>query len=85
MTRIKIVSDPNILRGKPVVAGTRISVEMIMDLLIAGMSVEEILSEYSHLTKESVLDAITFAENAVTKETIYPLVEDDGSVSFATA
>ncbi|OGE31279.1 hypothetical protein A3C59_00790 [Candidatus Daviesbacteria bacterium RIFCSPHIGHO2_02_FULL_36_13] len=63
----KIVSDPKILGGKPVIAGTRISVELIMNFLSAGMSVKDILSEYPELKKSEVMAAIDYAAKLVTK------------------
>lgn len=63
MSSPKIISDSKILGGKPVIAGTRISVELIMNFLGAGMSVEEILSEYTELKKNEVLAAIDYATN----------------------
>lgn len=66
MTTARIVSDPKILFGKPVIAGTRISVELIMEELGAGTSVEELLTDYPHLTREDVLAAIDFAAQSST-------------------
>ena len=54
----RIAMNPKILRGKPVIKGTRISVEFILELLASGMSVENIVKEYSHLKKEDVLAAV---------------------------
>ena len=63
----KIISDPKILGGKPVIAGTRISVELIINFLSAGMSVKDILSEYPELKKSEVMAAIDYAAKLVTK------------------
>ena len=67
MAKTKIVSNPKILDGKPVIAGTRISVELIMNFLGAGMSVKEITTEYPELKKSEVVAAIEYATNLVTK------------------
>lgn len=67
MTKVKIVSNPKILNGKPVIAGTRISVELIMNFLGSGMSVKEILSEYPELKKPEVVAAIGYATKLVSK------------------
>ncbi len=67
MSKAKIVSDPKILSGKPVIAGTRISVELIMNFLRAGMSIKEILSEYPELKKAEVVTAIEYAAKLVSK------------------
>ena len=56
-----IQSDPSIMMGKPVIAGTRISVELILEKLAAGESVEQILDAHPRLTKEAVLAALDFA------------------------
>lgn len=56
----QIVSDPNVLCGKPCIDGTRISVELILDKLGAGDSVADILTDYQFLTREQVLEAIRF-------------------------
>jgi uncharacterized protein (DUF433 family) len=54
--------NPEVMVGKPVIKGTRITVELIMELTASGMSVDEIVSEYSHLTPDGVLAARKFAE-----------------------
>ncbi|HEV3440889.1 MAG TPA: DUF433 domain-containing protein [Gemmata sp.] len=68
----KIVSDPKILFGKPVIAGTRISVELILEGLGSGMSVDDLLQDYPHLTKDQILAAIRFAAQALRCDVIYP-------------
>lgn len=67
MKKAKIVSDPKILRGKPVIAGTRISVALIMNFLAAGMSIEDIIKEYRELKKSEVIAAIDYATKLVSK------------------
>lgn len=57
----KITVDPDVLAGKPVIAGTRISVELILDRCADGWSVEEILESYPTLQREDVLAALAFA------------------------
>lgn len=64
----QIVSNPEILGGKPVIAGTRISVELILDRIASGMSVKEILIDYPHLTTDQVQAAVAYAKNLVTKK-----------------
>ncbi|EDP73456.1 DUF433 domain-containing protein [Hydrogenivirga sp. 128-5-R1-1] len=51
----RIVSNPNILQGKPTIKGTRISVELILRKLGEGMSIEELLEAYPVLTREDIL------------------------------
>ena len=52
------ILDKEILNGKPIIKGTRISVEFILELLSSGMRTEDILKEYPHLKKEDILAAI---------------------------
>lgn len=63
MAKAKIISDSRILSGKPVIAGTRISVELIMNFLGSGMSIKEITSEYPELKKSEMVAAIEYAAN----------------------
>ena len=55
-----IQSDPKILMGKPTVAGTRITVELILEKLAAGESIDQILSEHPRLTREAIRAAVSF-------------------------
>lgn len=64
----RIVSDPKILLGKPCIAGTRISVELILEKLGAGESIEGIVADYPHITRDGVLAAIRYAVESVRKE-----------------
>lgn len=84
MKKAKIVSDPKVLSGKPVISGTRISVELIMDFLVAGMAVAEILKEYPELKRVEVLAAIDYAGALVKKTEIHPVVKKDGKVFLVT-
>ena len=59
-----IQSDPAVMMGKPVVAGTRITVESILEKLSAGESVDQILEAHPRLTRESVLAVLNFAAQA---------------------
>ena len=67
-----IQSDPTVLMGKPVVVGTRITVESILEKLAAGESIEQILEEHPRLSKESVLATISFASEALRADVTYP-------------
>lgn len=73
MKPARIVSDPNVMMGKPVVAGTRITVELILDKLAAGETFEGILEDYPHLTIESIRAALAFASEALRADVIYPV------------
>ena len=68
----KIVVNPKILSGKPIFEGTRIPVELILELLSQGHNPEEILKEYPSLAKKDILSAISFAAKKI-KEEIYPI------------
>ncbi len=60
--KMTITTNQKILNGKPIISGTRISVELILELLSSKMSVEEILQEYSPLKKKDVQDAIKYSD-----------------------
>ncbi|MGI9175361.1 MAG: DUF433 domain-containing protein [Rhodothermales bacterium] len=57
----RIVIDPRVMVGKPVIKGTRLTVEYVLGLLAHGASAEEILSEYHRLTREDVQACFPFA------------------------
>ena len=61
----RIVADPRIMMGKPVIEGTRITVELILTRLAEGRSVDDILIEYPHLTRLQVTAAIEYARALV--------------------
>ena len=62
--------NPNVLGGKPIIKGTRISVDFILELLSSGMSYDEILKEYRHLKKEDILGALNYAAKVIKREDI---------------
>lgn len=57
----RVIIDPKILVGKPIIKGTRLAVEHILDLLAEDMTINEILQEYTQLKKEDILACILFA------------------------
>jgi uncharacterized protein (DUF433 family) len=69
-----IESRPSVMMGKPVVAGTRITVESLLERLAAGESVEQLLDAHPRLTRQGVLAAIDFAAQALRADVIYPVV-----------
>ncbi|HEX5228517.1 MAG TPA: DUF433 domain-containing protein [Bryobacteraceae bacterium] len=73
-----ISSDPKVMMGKPVVSGTRITVELILDKLASGESIEQIVSEHPRLTPEAVRAAIAFAAEALRADVVYPLEKTAG-------
>ena len=72
MAESRIVCDPKILFGKPVIAGTRISVELILEKLAHGDKIEELLSDYPHLTELDIRAAIQFASQSLRLDVVYP-------------
>ena len=70
-----IQSDPSIMMGKPVIAGTRITVELILEKLAAGESVEQILDSHPRLSREAVLAALDFASKVLKADVVYPVPE----------
>ena len=73
MDNALIHSDPSILMGKPVVAGTRITVELILEKLAAGETVEQILNAHPRLTEKGIRAALAFAAEALRADVIYPI------------
>jgi uncharacterized protein (DUF433 family) len=69
----RIVVDPEILVGKPVIKGTRLAVEFIIDLLAQGWPEQEILREHPGLTPEDIRACLFYASNALKNELVYPL------------
>ena len=70
-----IQSDPAVMMGKPIVAGTRITVELILEKLSTGETVEQILEAHPRLTREGVLAALSFAARALRADVVYPTIE----------
>ena len=66
----RITYNPKILGGKPIIRGTRISVEFILELLASGMAPEEIVKEYPQLKKRDVLVAIKYAAKTIKREEV---------------
>jgi uncharacterized protein (DUF433 family) len=56
-----VISDPNVMIGKPVIAGTRITVELILEKMAAGETVEQLLEDHPRLTREGIQAALAFA------------------------
>lgn len=68
-----IVSNPEIMMGKPVVAGTRITVEHILDELAGGSTVDELVADHPRLTHEGIAAALAFAASALRADVVYPV------------
>jgi uncharacterized protein (DUF433 family) len=69
----RIVVDPKILVGKPVIKGTRIAVELVIDLLARGYSRDQILEQYDHLTADDVQACLAYASETLRSERVYTL------------
>ena len=59
----QITSTPGVLQGKPCIAGTRISVELILEQLALGDTIDDLLDDYPHITREQILAALAFAHD----------------------
>ena len=70
----RIVANPGILGGKPIVDGTRLSVEHILGLLANGMSNEEIIKSYPILNEESIRAVLAYAAKALRNEIVIEVV-----------
>jgi uncharacterized protein (DUF433 family) len=66
----RITSDPEVMLGRPCIKGTRIPVELLLEKLGAGLSVEQLLEAYPHLQREDVLAALRFAADYMADEDI---------------
>ena len=69
----RITIDPQVLAGKPIIKGTRISVEFVIDLLARGWTTEQVLREYDHLTVEDVQACLAYASEVLKSERVYLL------------
>lgn len=69
----RITTNPNIMVGKPVIKGTRITVELILRQLAQGRAIKDILGDYPHLQKEDIYAAIEYAAQLVEEESVYSL------------
>jgi len=67
----RITLDPNILVGKPIIRGTRVSVEFVVDLLGRGWTVEQVLREYDHLQPQDVQACLAYASEVLKTEKVY--------------
>ena len=69
----RIIIDPAILTGKPVIKGTRIAVEFLLELLAEGWSHKEILCNYPSVTDDDIQAALHYAAETLKRERVYPL------------
>ncbi len=70
-----IVSNPKIMMGQPVVSGTRITVDLILEKLSSGETFEQLLQAHPRLTKEGIQAALQFAREVLRADVVYPISE----------
>ncbi|MCD4799286.1 MAG: DUF433 domain-containing protein [Methanosarcinales archaeon] len=80
MQRHLIQSDPAIMMGKPVITGTRITVELILEKLGFGESIEQIIEAHPRLTEEKIRAALAFASDALRADVVYPITRQKSEV-----
>jgi len=69
----RIVLDPRILTGKPVIKGTRLAVEFILELMGQGWTEEQIVAEYPGVTHDDILACLRYASETLKAEKVYPV------------
>ena len=69
----RIVVDPEVLCGKPVVKGTRLAVEFVVDLLAQGWTAAEVLKNYPGVTQDDILACLAYASAVLHAEKVYPV------------
>jgi uncharacterized protein (DUF433 family) len=77
MTQQNIISDPKVMMGQPVVAGTRITVDLILEKLSSGETFDQLLQAHPRLTREGIQAALNFAREALRADVIYPIAESN--------
>ena len=80
--RERIASDPDILMGKPVVKGTRISVELILGWFSSGWNTEQVLESYPHITRDDILATFAYAQELLHDDGILPIAETAPGVTL---
>ncbi len=71
--RDHITIDPQFLVGKPVIKGTRISVELVIDMLARGWSNEQIIQQYPHIAKEGIQACLAYTAEILRSERVYSI------------
>jgi uncharacterized protein (DUF433 family) len=71
--RERISADPAVLVGKPVVRGTRLAVEFILDLVAEGCSFEEVMANYPGLTVEDIRACVAYARDVLVEVQVFPV------------
>ena len=75
MKKKLIESNPSIMMGKPVIAGTRIPVELVLEKLAAGETIEQLIKAYPRLTEETIRAVLLFAAQVLRADVVYPISE----------
>lgn len=70
-----ITVDPAIMMGKPIITGTRITVESLLDRFAAGETIDQMLEAHPRLTKEAIFAAFAFAADTLRSDIIYPITD----------
>jgi uncharacterized protein (DUF433 family) len=68
----RIVVDPDVMVGQPIIRGTRISVEFVLGLLADGWTEAEILEDYPHLVREDITACLAYARDVVSEFSVFP-------------
>jgi uncharacterized protein (DUF433 family) len=64
----RIISNPEIMLGKPIIKGTRITIELILRKIAEGMAIDELLEAYPQLKREDILAAVSYSADVIAKE-----------------
>ena len=72
----RITVNPKVMAGKPVIKGTRIHVEQVLRLLAQGITIEQVLKDYPHLTKDDIMAALLYAAKLTGNEEVYPMMSE---------
>jgi uncharacterized protein (DUF433 family) len=75
----RVVIDPDVMSGKPVIKGTRLTVEYVLDLLAHGATMEEVLGEYDGLVPEDIRACLLFASKSLEDNMFMPLSANSGN------
>lgn len=77
LLRARIAVNPKVMGGKPVIRGTRLTVQYILKLLADGMAIEDVLHEYEGLTRDDISACLLYASSAIDDITFLPTVEEN--------
>jgi len=68
----RVILDPKVLAGKPVIRGTRLSVEFVIGLMADGWSEADILANYDGITRDDIIACLAYARDALSSEKVFP-------------